>query len=182
MSNRSGRNKKKHPQRKWTPFERAVANPKSGIGELGVDVVAGSFDEIWLNSHYQVCLKRIPAPPDWPCDMIHLSIKRLDKHPIHDWRHFQWIKNELVGEENEAVEIYPAESRLVDTSNQYHLWVFFDPNVRIPFGFKERAIWLGGTYGSKQRDWPEEKKPPDCIRLTEGDIRKMAAEFQKKRS
>jgi len=53
--------------------------------------------------------------------MLHLSIKRLDKHPVRDWRHFQRIKNELIGEENEAVELYPAQSRLVDTTNQYHL-------------------------------------------------------------
>jgi len=29
----------------------------------------------------------------------------------------------IVGEEHEAFEVYPAESRLVDTANQYHLWV-----------------------------------------------------------
>jgi hypothetical protein len=52
-----------------------------------------------------------------------LSIKRRDKKPIHDWRAMQRIKNELVGEEYEAIEIYPRESELVDEANQYHLWV-----------------------------------------------------------
>jgi len=167
--------KKKTPRKPWTPFERAVANPQSGLGQLGIDVVKDAFDEIWKNSHYQVCLKRIPAPPGWPCDMVHLSIKRLDKHPIHDWRHFQWIKNELVGEENEAIEIYPAESRLVDTSNQYHLWVFSSSEVRIPLGFGERAVWEGDVAGAKQRDWPPEKRPSDAISPSEADIRQMAA-------
>ena len=53
----------------------------------------------------------------------HLSIRRLDRKPCRDWRDFQQIKNELCGEEREALELYPRESRLVDTANQFHLWV-----------------------------------------------------------
>jgi hypothetical protein len=53
---------------------------------------------------------------------VHLSIKRFDRGPVRDWRHLQQIKNEVVGPEAEAFEIFPAESRLVDTANQYHLW------------------------------------------------------------
>jgi len=168
-----GKSKKIH-RKAWTPFERATINPRSGLGQLGIDVIKDAFDEIWINSYYQVCLKRILAPTGWPCDMIHLSIKRLDKHPLHDWRHFQWIKNELIGEENEAIEIYPAESRLVDTSNQYHLWVFSDPEMKIPLGFGERSVWEGDNCGAKQRDWPPEKRPSDCITPSEDDIRHMA--------
>jgi hypothetical protein len=37
---------------------------------------------------------------------------------VHDWRDLQRIKNQLVGPECEAVELYPAESRKVDTANQ----------------------------------------------------------------
>lgn len=73
-------------------------------------------------------------------DMIWLSIKRVDRQVIHDWREFQKIKNALVGDECEGFEIYPAESRLVDTSNQFHLWVFKSPKVSIPVGWKERLV------------------------------------------
>ena len=52
----------------------------------------------------------------------YLSIKRHDREPIGDWRVKQRIKNALLGEEWEAIEIYPKESRLVDASNQYHLF------------------------------------------------------------
>jgi hypothetical protein len=150
---------------KWTKFERAELNPPTpemiaAYGKELIDSIAK--DEIWLNSHYQVNLRRISAPSGWPCDMVHLSIKRLDKDAAHDWRHFQWIKNELVGEENEAMEIYPAESRLVDTSNQYHLWVFADPKIRIPLGWNERLVGEGCSLGSRQRDFPEGMKPKDC--------------------
>ena len=59
---------------------------------------------------------------------------------MFDWRHRQLIKNQLLGEECEAVEIYPAESRLNDTSNKYHLWGFTDPNIRLPFGMQKRDV------------------------------------------
>jgi hypothetical protein len=28
----------------------------------------------------------------------------------------------------------------VDTANQYHLWVFCDPKVRLPVGFQDREV------------------------------------------
>ena len=164
--------KHKKKRKVWTKFQRAELNPTKEQVENGqYDIVKN--DEIWLNSHYQVNKKTIKAPDGWSCDMIHLSIKRLDKNPAHDWRHLQWIKNELVGEENEAIEIYPAESRLIDTSNQYHLWVFSDPAVRLPLGFQERAIWEGNALGSKQRGFPPEKKPKDCINMTDGMVKEL---------
>jgi hypothetical protein len=72
--------------------------------------------------------------------MVWLSIKNKDKTPIRDWRHLQRIKNELVGKECEGVELFPAESRLVDTSNQYHLWVITEVGLRFPFGYGDRLV------------------------------------------
>ena len=68
-------------------------------------------------------------------DMVWLSIKRKDKEPCRDWRDFMEIKNQLVGEEHEAVELYPAKKRIVDTANQFHLWCFKNPKRFFPFGF-----------------------------------------------
>ena len=82
----------------------------------------------------------------WKGNMTYLSIKRLDKKSIHDWRDLQEIKNELVGKNYEAVEIYPNENRLVDTANQYHLFVF-PVNYKIPFGWQVRTIDSKGTIG-----------------------------------
>lgn len=83
--------------------------------------------------------------------IVHLSIKRNDREPIHDWRDLQEIKNQLVGAENEAIEIYPAESKRVDSANQYHLWVFKDPTYRIPIGFQTRLVSEDTIGLSKQR-------------------------------
>jgi hypothetical protein len=85
----------------------------------------------------------------------HLSIKRLDQRIVHDWRDLQRIKNEIVGPEYEAVELFPAESRKVDTANQYHLWVINQKGMRFPFGFQEPMVvddYGVSTIGAVQRD------------------------------
>jgi len=99
-------------------------------------------DEIWVNDQYQVNISRGANVPNnnFGVDMIHLSIKRLDKKPIHDWRHMQAIKDSLVGQEHEGFELYPAASRLVDAANQFHLFVFADPEHRLPIGWATRAV------------------------------------------
>ena len=61
-----------------------------------------------------------------------LAIKRADKGTIHSWSIFQEIKNQLVGEEVVAIEVYPKKSEVTDTANMYHLWVFeagYSPKV-----------------------------------------------------
>jgi hypothetical protein len=75
------------------------------------------------------------APP-----FIRLTIWRHDRQPCENWRHLQQIKNELIGPEHEAAELFPAESRLVDMANEYHLWVHVDPLFRFPFGFEGRCV------------------------------------------
>jgi hypothetical protein len=104
-----------------------------------VDSIMGNMDEseIWLNDEYQVTVYRF-FNQAIETDMIHLSIKRIDKEPIRSWADMQEIKNQLIGRNREAFELFPAESRLVDTSNQYHLWAAADPSVRFPVGFETR--------------------------------------------
>jgi hypothetical protein len=102
--------------------------------EEAVGMVAAQVNQqYFVNSTYQVNLggPHRAEGDAWPV-MWHLSVKRRDKEVIHDWRDLQTIKNMIIGPENEAFEIYPAESRLVDMANQYHSWVFKDPSVRLP--------------------------------------------------
>lgn len=137
----------------WRPLEpaRVIRNPKREEAILRharahAKATGKPFDEarcraildeeaslpIWKSLDYQVAVRRwIEAGTPF----FHLSIKRIDKRPLRDWRDLQRIKNQLVGEEVEAVEIFPAESRLTDTANQYHLWGVEDPEFRFPFGW-----------------------------------------------
>jgi hypothetical protein len=145
---------------KWKPLQRAAV--RQGVTEQDIDQVLSGVSgpmppdarqqarqalerevegcSYWVNDLYQVQLRPLPAEGGRPA-LVHLNIRRRDGKPIfRDWRHFQQIKNELVGAECEAVELYPAESRLSDTSNKYHLFVVPDPTYRFPFGFTKRDV------------------------------------------
>lgn len=98
-------------------------------------------NEIWGNDLYQVVVRKIRTIYFGnKIGMTHLSIKRIDNKAIHNWRDLQQIKNMILNEDCVGVEIYPNESNLVDTANQYHLWVFDDPTFRLPFGFNEGRL------------------------------------------
>ena len=71
---------------------------------------------------------------------IHLDIARRDGGTCKNWRHFQHIKNELIGPEHEAMQLFPSESRLVDAGNEYHLWVYVASDFRFPVGFSARFV------------------------------------------
>lgn len=63
-----------------------------------------------------------------------LAIKRHDNTVFHSWSLFQNIKNQIIGEDYVAIELYPAQSKVTDTANIYHLWVFklgYSPNVAL---------------------------------------------------
>ena len=145
----------------WRTFSDTFGFSKSEAKKFLRDM---SKDEIWTNNTYSVSVRRRVGPgffdatkevysgfPKESGEVVWLSIKRHDKEPIHDWRDLQRIKNEVVGEKAEAMEIYPAESRLMDASNQYHLCAL---HVGIPLGFVGRAVKTpeeAELVGAKQR-------------------------------
>ena len=88
-----------------------------------------------------------------------MGIKDHQRTTRHDWRDFQRIKNELIGPQFDAIELYPAEDRLVDTSNQYYMFVFL--GVRVPFGWNERLVSEGSIGKSRQRPWDPDVRPAD---------------------
>jgi hypothetical protein len=98
------------------------------------------LERCFINDTYQVNVQPPSAEHD---PFIHLSIKRLDKAPIHDWRDLQAIKNMIVGPEYEGVELFPKESRLVDSANQYHIWVLKREGQIFPLGFPARMVETG---------------------------------------
>ena len=135
--------KQRQPKRRaWDPLRRGPINPsyRQLLIDSGEDV---ENLEVWGSDLYQVTVRRLPttsvATGEPSGEMLYLSIKRNDRHAIRDWRHLQQIKNEIAGPEREAVEVFPAESRLVDTANEYHLWVLPE-GERVPCGYSEREV------------------------------------------
>lgn len=150
---------------KWRPLKRSTTfKPpteemiQGWMKYLGTDDRAEAIakaeterdaNETWINDLYQVQVRRYEED-----GYAWINIRRIDGAPcIRDWRHFQQIKNEICGEECEGVELYPAESRLVDTSNKYHIFVCLDPTFRFPFGYRTRDVQFGDEKvgGMRQR-------------------------------
>jgi hypothetical protein len=88
--------------------------------------------DIYANNIY-TCIKRVDRTLTW------LSIKRNDIAAIHNWQHLQQIKNDVCGDECEAIEIYPPMSRIVDAANQYHLWVS-PVGVTVGVGYRDILV------------------------------------------
>ncbi|GHO62588.1 hypothetical protein KSC_014800 [Ktedonobacter sp. SOSP1-52] len=110
----------------WTPFVWCEKDPRD------------PESEIYRNSRYQVHLRRLKASDGGP-DLIYLS-----------YRDKMRIKNELIGPECEGVELLPARSREVDTSNHFHAWIIDDSTFRFPFGFTQRLVTEAALYGARQ--------------------------------
>lgn len=151
---RVARRQRKHVQTEaWTPFQSATF--PNGTEQALVENDP-AYVGVFLNNLYQVTMREVKGT-DFG-DVLWLCIVRRDRTHTHDWRHLQRIKNELVGPEHEAMELYPAESRLVDTNNQFHLWVFEKGKV-IPLGYKDRDVCTEVEGKHKQR--PFSPEPPD---------------------
>jgi hypothetical protein len=64
----------------------------------------------------------------------HLMITQHNGNKINDhWATLQQIKNELMGSDRLAVEVYPPTTELTDDMNAYHLWVL-PVGFKLPFG------------------------------------------------
>ena len=150
----------------WDDFEEAVLQPPSpesvaliaASQNMTAEAVVEAFRresagaKVFMNNIYQVQVRDAEVVPGWP-PMLWLSIKRIDRAPVgvEQFRDFQRIKNELVGETHEAVELYPSEARLVDMANQYHLWCFRDAGSTFPFGMGGRGVSYESVGGARQR-------------------------------
>lgn len=157
-----GKRRKSQPtKREWTAFVKAEPRPNPKARDVDPDTFDRMMDEykdgtteLWLNSHYTVHLRYLEGAGNdngW----LHLSIRHNDRKAVRDWRHFQRIKNDLAGDEREAIEIYPSETRLVDEANSYHLWVL-PAGQQIPVGFTAGRLTgdadAARAVGARQRD------------------------------
>jgi hypothetical protein len=88
--------------------------------------------ECYRNNRYSVQIT--DEPTDWGL-VVHLWIRRHDGDAARSWADLQRIKDELVGPDRVAIEVFPASSDLVDQANMYHLWVLPE-GIELPFGLR----------------------------------------------
>lgn len=105
------------------------------------------MDRCWedFERGYTVCSRMIYTKQFG--NVEHVTISKMHKEgeslvPVGGERPIGWaekmmIKNELFGEDRFAIEIYPKQKNLVDTSDVYHLWVF-NKKYDMPFGIHPR--------------------------------------------
>jgi hypothetical protein len=137
----------------WQPMRRArLVTPPALADRARRDPATAQMvadcSEVWRNDQYVVIVRRRDDGT-----VMTLSIRRDDRAAVHDWRHFQRIKNEICGPDAEAVELYPAENRLVDEANSYWLWCL-PPGERWPLGFPARSV------GDDTNGWPGARQRP----------------------
>jgi hypothetical protein len=135
------------PNTHWEPLVRRDNDPDFEQNPMQIAMYekygVEMHDEVWVNDRYQVVVRFLPSnDPDLPQGregMMHLSIHRFDRRRLRDWRHLQQMKNEIAGEDRWAVEVFPSEDKLVDTSNEYHLWVLPE-GESLPFAFNDGIV------------------------------------------
>ena len=143
-------------QEEW---ERAWSTPDQEfrISEAHYDYYMRK--EVWANDEYWAVLDKL-------CEigthtlflgyaLWHLSIRRRNEKPLHEWPIIQGIKNKVVGEEFEAIELYPADSRIMDIGNVRHLWIIAPKKgetgpPRFPLGAKNPEKGGVVVLGAKQ--------------------------------
>lgn len=144
------------PHEEFYPPHPKLVETTAQHYNITLDEARAWLDEEHRNARYFVNdLYQVQAATVGKNDeMLHLNIRRRDGGMFKDWRHFQQIKNEIAGPECEAVEIYPAESRKVDTTNKWHLWVL-PPGVKLDLGWGKRDVSYeenrNGPPGLRQR-------------------------------
>ncbi len=124
MSRASIANGRKLVRLGWSDFEDATE---------AFNMITGPrprFVKGYKNNLYTV--QQFERSSEWGLITL-LMVRRNDQEPVRNWTHMQRIKNELMGRERVAVEVYPAESDLVDDANMYHLWVMPE-DFALPFG------------------------------------------------
>lgn len=90
---------------------------------------------------YQVVVTRginVPQQGEFNAEVVQIAIKRMDgKMDTFNWEDMQDIKRVLLGDDVEAVEIYPAfKRRLLGNRKFRYLWAF--PNKeQIPIGWDQ---------------------------------------------
>jgi len=142
----------------WDKFQSAYALRN------GVEVKLEEHTSLWRNKFYTV-EKKLLQPELGEAGAMWLSVKHNDRRAIRDWRHLQRIKNELAGAEREGIDIFPPESQLVDTANQYHIWV-------LPEGQSTPFTWRQGRLVADNSDDPALLKLIEAAGYTKEDVAK----------
>ncbi len=106
--------------------------------------------EFFQNDTYLVQVDKNPPHQFKNAEVWLLWVSRIDKEFVRNRKDLMAIKNALVGDDVEAVELFPAESRLSDATNRTALFCFMNLNgkskPRFPAGPERASIGYLGQH------------------------------------
>ena len=147
------RKRKPTPKKVWQPLvkdpdwyrEQKRVEVAEMVRAKFPDITAAALDQLvayetWGNDRYTVNVHLIDSDRD---GFVELAVHNHNRTPHVPWRHLQQIKDEVMGPEREAVQLFPADDRLVDTANEYWLYVY--PVGKAPM--RDRRTKVGMDHG-----------------------------------
>ena len=147
------RKRKPTPKKVWQPLvrdpdwfrEQRLADTTEMVRAQHPDVTDAQVAalmpaETWGNDRYTVNVHYLDGDRD---GFVEVGVHNHKRTPHVPWRHLQQIKNEVLGPDREAVQLFPAEDRLVDTANEY--WIYVYPVGKAPM--RNRRTKVGMDYG-----------------------------------
>jgi hypothetical protein len=146
----------------WEELDPAVARENLGV----------LVERVWRNDRCMVLAHSLPSvlfkdPNGEPIMITHLAMVGTKDHLDLTWDEAQRAKAELLGEDTEAIELYPAADRVMEGLTERHLWVF-PRGVKFPLGFVPQNV----------RVRPDERDPEGNLvvhRLTPEELAAEAA-------
>lgn len=113
---------------KWPPWEEVSASEiREIIPVLGMGW-ASEVSRVWRNGVFVVLFREVRTA--WG-PVVHLAVRTVGNNVV-EWAEKQRIKDELMGPERLAVEVFPPRSDLVDEADMYHVWVL-PVGMTLPF-------------------------------------------------
>jgi hypothetical protein len=162
------------PKKEWEPLtqtpdwavkaqhEQVMERARVTFPGVAVDEIPAP-DEVWGSSQYTATVHYLDDNRD---GFIEVGIHNYHRTTHVPWRHIQQIKNEVFGPDREAVQLFPAEDRLLDSANEY--WIYVYPTSEAPM--RKRGVKIGMDRGrsvnydmppmGKARQAPEMKMAP----------------------
>jgi hypothetical protein len=139
------------PKKEWEPLtqtpdwavkakhEQAMEQARVTFPGVAVDQLRTPA-EVWGSSQYTVTVHYLDDNRD---GFVEVGIHNYHRTTHVPWRHIQQIKNEVFGPDREAVQLFPAEDRLLDSANEY--WIYVYPTSEAPM--RKRGVKIGMDRG-----------------------------------
>lgn len=109
----------------WVAFCMAAGQSAEAAESTWMKTSSCAF---FKNDTYLVQLDKNPPHQFKNAEVWLLWVSRLDKDFVRNRQDLMAIKNALVGDDVDAVELFPAESRLSDATNRSALFCFMNLN------------------------------------------------------